>query len=80
MKDMILSVGEHSPRWMYVLRSDENYVYGHVWAPIARRWSRTIVWYPISTIDKGRPACPRPVGMPLPTDRRNDGDKGRSLE
>ena len=64
MKDMILAVGEHSGRWMFVLRSDDDYVYGPVWSPIAGRWSSTIVYYPIKTIGKKLPTCPRPVSIP----------------
>jgi hypothetical protein len=57
----VIPVGEHSGRWMYVIRTDAHYVYGQVWAPTIGRWSRTVVYYPLTSVGKKKPQCPQPA-------------------
>ena len=67
----IIPVGEHLGRWMFVTRLTEEFVFGRVWKPLARKWTIAEVYYPRDTIDKKPPACSKPL-RPVERETYND--------
>jgi hypothetical protein len=80
MQGTIIPVGQHNGRWMYVIRTDNHYVYGPVWSPLSVRWSRTVVYYPLNTIGKKKPQCPQPAAPPASTLYRLIDETARAKE